>query len=835
MAAFRITRGAGTPKIAYWKVGKLASHSVGTSFTKSTIPALGPWPGICWAMLRRSVLLLAVAAAVAARADVTVLKDAVFMGSPRGSRSLVRRDPVEAMFVNGTGVAIGDFTGWTPAKAGGDGSFTGREAQGGYLAFTVDSPEDKPVFLEAPGSGVVYVNGAPRAGDPYSYGYMSLPLQLRKGKNYIVCQTGRGRLQVKLSDVDKPVSIDPRDATTPDVLAYGDVSTSPAAFNIRNATGREVTVRLDSGAGRSAPTTIPAWSFRKVGVEAPLNPKHPKIHVAVFADGKEVDGVEVSLAVRKPGEAFKVTFWSKIDGSVQYYAVRPSTNPGPGQALFLSLHGASVEALGQAQAYGPHSWGYIVAPTNRRPYGFDWEDAGRLDALEVLRLAEKRFKTDPRMTYLTGHSMGGHGTWQLGAHYPGLFAAIAACSGWVSFSSYAGGARWDADDHVQSVLQRAGDPSDTLGLKRNYWQEGVFILHGEQDDNVPVTEARTMRKELDGHPDIRYHEVPGVGHWYDTTPDAGADCMDWPGIFDMFAHHRLPGDNDLRDIDFTTMSPSISAKDHWVTVLQQEHCLAPSHVVVHADIAAHKITGTTSNVASLSFDVAGWGGSSWTYRLDGQTVIGSDSGRLYKSNGSWRFTPVPLPESQKSPERGSGFKSVFDNGFLLVYGTHGSADENAWAASLARFIGESFAYRGNGSVEAVSDTDFLADKRPGRNVLLIGDREANSAWTSLVDREVVAAKGSVTIGGRVLSGPGLAVVALRPRLGDPTALVGIVAGTDVAGARLCDRMPFFTSGAAFPDAVVVDKSMLDKGATAVIAAGFFGNDWRAATGDWAWR
>ena len=53
-------------------------------------------------------------------------------------------------------------------------------------------------------------------------------------------------------------------------------------------------------------------------------------------------------------------------------------------ALFLSVHGASVEATNQARAYAQKDWGHLVAPTNRRPYGFSWEDWGRMDALEVL-------------------------------------------------------------------------------------------------------------------------------------------------------------------------------------------------------------------------------------------------------------------------------------------------------------------------------------------------------------------------------------------------------------------------------------------------------------------
>jgi len=71
------------------------------------------------------------------------------------------------------------------------------------------------------------------------------------------------------------------------------------------------------------------------------------------------------------------------------------------RALVLSLHGAAVQALNQVNSYARKDWCHIVAPTNRRPYGFDWEDWGRLDALEVLEHARKRLGTDPRRTYLT--------------------------------------------------------------------------------------------------------------------------------------------------------------------------------------------------------------------------------------------------------------------------------------------------------------------------------------------------------------------------------------------------------------------------------------------------
>src|SRR5262249_31237873 len=154
-----------------------------------------------------------------------------------------------------------------------------------------------------------------------------------------------------------------------------------------------------------------------------------------------------------------------------YYAVnpaRPVRPGGPPPALFLTLHGASVEALAQAESYHPKGWGHVVAPTNRRPFGFDWEDWGRLDALEGLALARRELKTDPQRTYLTGHSMGGHGVWHLGATFPDRFAAIGPSAGWVSFWSYAGARRPEKPTAVQELLLRAAAPSDTLALVRNY-------------------------------------------------------------------------------------------------------------------------------------------------------------------------------------------------------------------------------------------------------------------------------------------------------------------------------------------------------------------------------
>ena len=94
----------------------------------------------------------------------------------------------------------------------------------------------------------------------------------------------------------------------------------------------------------------------------------------------------LTLSLRKPGEVFRVTFRSKIDESVQHFSVLPPKDFDPKKryALILTLHGASGVSDGQVGAYSQKDWAFVVASTNRRPFGFDWQDWGRLDAIEVL-------------------------------------------------------------------------------------------------------------------------------------------------------------------------------------------------------------------------------------------------------------------------------------------------------------------------------------------------------------------------------------------------------------------------------------------------------------------
>ena len=359
-----------------------------------------------------------------------------------------------------------------------------------------------------------YVNGEPHGGDVYSTGAFFYPVKLRKGLNRFFFYTARGSLRpaITVPDRNDPNHTIARgaDVTFPDWIK-GETKPVWAAIPVANLGDQDadsvtITASTDGGKVVTKGAPIPSGTIVKVPFMMKPGTKSTRLTVTYEFKGKAKKTEVFEIAIKSPRDTHKRTFLSKIDGSVQYFGVQPSTSPAAGQALFLSLHGASVEGIGQAAAYGQKTWGHIIAPTNRRPYGFDWEEVGRLDAIEVMDHASALFQTDPRRQYLTGHSMGGHGTWQIGAQFSDRFAAIAPCAGWISFDTYGGGGRFPTDTELGKVFNRAKSPSDTLGLKGNYSRLAIFALHGDADSTVPVSEPRRMREELKGHPAFYWFE-----------------------------------------------------------------------------------------------------------------------------------------------------------------------------------------------------------------------------------------------------------------------------------------------------------------------------------------
>jgi hypothetical protein len=126
--------------------------------------------------------LFGIYAPVLAQSEIVLREALVLPAAGRSGRNLLHTDAVEAQIVAGkwTMPQAGDSVTlpdgakreWKTLAANNEGVFQDRALNGGYAAFTVTLDRPQTFILEAAPYGMVYVNGEPRAGDPYGTGYV---------------------------------------------------------------------------------------------------------------------------------------------------------------------------------------------------------------------------------------------------------------------------------------------------------------------------------------------------------------------------------------------------------------------------------------------------------------------------------------------------------------------------------------------------------------------------------------------------------------------------------------------------------------------------------------
>ncbi|MEO0324352.1 MAG: prolyl oligopeptidase family serine peptidase [Myxococcota bacterium] len=728
-------------------------------------------------------------------------------------------DPAFGDFVSGTLSVDGPGTDargidWARAEVGE--TFGALSSPGTTLYFLRDLPvaNGERLFARA-GRGVTLASpGATQQGDVYDDGHHrvalpgatpegtaesgTLPLAVR-----INPPRGRPAVQLDLWSTTAELVVDTISPHRPD-LRVGERIDAWVGSRVTNLRGEALspvlarvvesdlfeaseTAHPSIGAGATAQLAFALEAKRAITAED-LAGETPTLPVTLEVTSPCLSAAyrtTVDLTVRARDEVFSVTRRSPVDGSVQYHAVRPPAEetPGTDYGLLLTLHGAAVRAPGQARAFGPSPDAYIVAPTNRHRFGFDWEAWGRIDALEALDHAMDTLPIDARRVYLSGHSMGGHGTWNIGVLFPERFALVGPSAGWRSFYSY------PRDPVPGEPFLSASRGSDTERYAGNLTRRAVYILHGDADDNVPVTEARAMRELLaPAVPTLGYHEEPGAGHWWDRDPDRpGADCVDWAPMWTMMSERRV-ADVEL-DFDFRTPSPSVSATHAYVRVRSAATPLEDVVIESRADGAA--VTLTTTNVRSLVLDGdALTRAGVATLAVDGEAV-------------SVRSGAIPVgPQEGKRDDQYGPLAQAFEQPFCFV---HGDADRVA--AGYAAYWSGYWATLGNGYACTVPESlESTLDASVGRIWLRPSPREGLPfRWT---EAGVDTPEG----------GPAAASVAFVWPRGEALD-VYVITPADAGDALFV--FPPFSYRPRLPDYM----AWSDEG---VFAAGFFDGEWERA-------
>lgn len=737
-------------------------------------------------------------------------------------RHLLRRDaapPKEGDALTGErGVEVR----WTAREAK-DGTLDGAGAAWAFT--TVESPSDRVVLARVTGAATLWVNGEPFVGDVYGYGFGGVPVPLRKGTNALYLSGLRGVAAVQLLPTTESVRLALDDTTRPDFAGEAETHVGQVVVNATRGT-----VEADVSWDETRRVRLLPCSVAKVPLRGTPAAQDRAGIAGVTLVGRKGEGGGfrgIALTGPESGRPRRVTRVSEIDGSVQEYAVvepAPSLVAAPTRVV-LSLHGASVDCLAQARSYSRRPGFWIVCPTNRRPFGFDWQDWGRRDAYEALGHFGSAFGADVSRVCLTGHSMGGHGTWHLAANDPDRFAAIAPSAGWCSFDTYP---EPRPASPLSPLWRRADGQSDTLALVGNLAPLPTYVVHGTKDDNVPPQQAELMLKALraaGGTPQAHFQE--GGEHWWDGDAAPGADCVDWPGIFDLFAQAD-PRKVHPSTFDWSTIDPSIDAEHHWVGAEIALVQGMPIRIRAAWDVEAGRATLTTENALRIS--VAPYEARErWDVVLDGVTFHASGP-RAWFERSSDGWTAVPnLPDERKRPGRTGPLKNAFARRFAMVVPTQGDEAETREAVARVRFDASQWWYRGNGFADVALDTEVLADPERFelRNLVLYGNADTNAAWTKVVGESPVdVRRGKVRVGKKEAAADDAACFFVRPRADDAKGLVACLGDTGPLGCRLAMTHAVFISGAGYPDHLAWDARALKVGDGGVLAAGWFDAEWK---------
>jgi len=201
--------------------------------------------------------------------------------------------------------------------------------------------------------------------------------------------------------------------------------------------------------------------------------------------------------------------------------------------VILFLHGSiergddglAQSRVGPGRAAREHPERYpaiIVMPQCRNDAAWDG-DAMQAQALAALDASSAEFNGDPARTYLTGFSMGGYGTWSIAAKYPRRFAALVVICG---------GILWPPDVAMRPVDLHADNPYTRAAQKIAGLP--VWVFHGSDDRNVPVTESRRMVEVLKAaHANVKYTEYKDADHFIWDRVYAESVLPMW-----LFQQHR---------------------------------------------------------------------------------------------------------------------------------------------------------------------------------------------------------------------------------------------------------------------------------------------------------
>lgn len=553
-----------------------------------------------------------------------------------------------------------------------------------------------------------------------------------------------------------------------------------------------------------------------IAPKRPLRPdESPHLDLVVSTLGEQHD-FRLPVTVRRKNEPFFSSHRSRIDGSVQPMTllVPPDYNPQRTYPLVVALHGSKGCLIGHA--FSVKLDFIIVAPHGRGQTGY--RDFGEVDVFEAMDEVKLRYRIDEGRIYLTGHSMGGGGTFRLATRYPHIWAAVAPMA--------AAGAR----------------PFEWL---RNLLHVPTLFYHGSEDEVVPVKMAREAASYIQrlGY-NFRYEEVQGKPHWWG---------VDFPEMFAFFAQYRRATcpdriafwTNDHRAnraywleivdfVDYTkpaSVEAQVAGKTEGETMLElkTENVGEVELKVNEAPTALRKLplvvnwNGFTAKVERLStLDtirirlreplvgvLVNEGGTAhfWQWQRDGAVVFAESDGTS------------PQAKFLKTPKRCGPVSDVFTAPFVAVYDAQSEGAKDAvkrfqhWWQNYALGVCKVVQFHNDKELQTL-----MANLGKTANLVVFQKAPVGTRFG-----RIVFERDGISVGSQRFKGESVAARVLVPNPFNPQNYLLLNIGMSDEALRVLAYVPM-ELGQPY-DYMVVDKRFLEEGIKGILAVGQWARVW----------
>ena len=417
---------------------------------------------------------------------------------------------------------------------------------------------------------------------------------------------------------------------------------------------------------------------------------------------------------------------STADGSRQPFALFVphdyDENAGKTYRMIVTLHGASGTHGGEVGgANAAYADSFVLVPLGRGRFsGFDLV-SGR-DVVQEIQTVLANYQVDPNMVHLQGGSMGGYGSFAIGAAYPDLFATCTPLCG--------GG--------FGPVEQMVNLPT--------------FVHHGLADNVVqPSNSILTVAQMRRGGCPVQMYLHPGIEH---GVTEVAMAISTWD------VRKNIRRNPDPQTVVLSGGLPALK-KAYWLAICRYTDPHRDAYVNAtfaggnHLDLAATNVAWLRVSLPTRWIDstkpvqITSAKGYRWTEIIPGE----ADAIYVRLDGDSLEASTAPPPAvNDPTAYLGGGARRLFTEGrpIRIVYGTAGSDQQTAKLAKLANDLRAWNAFGWNdfevGGYPVLKDVDVDEAMLKSCDLIVLGTAAENALVARIAkDLPVTLADGQLRV------------------------------------------------------------------------------------------